>query len=506
VDSLDANRQSHLTDIPGETTDATDIAQNQLPQPWEITQFATISDRIFSRIDTHHKGILTRQDLALAVENTSFHGQEAAVVVALYELSSKTDLPDHNGEKGYSRSELADLELQLLLARRQSCLVPEGLSAANLDVPNLWAQMQFAFTNKKYQDRIVLDDIDKAIASSAGDDLEHQSLRFFRRHYAEIEGLAGYSKGSGLIEADLEIFAKKFVHSCGSLWTVNGTMRTEKSLEDRKVLPRSSKDINQPKENITYSSIEQGELNDCHFEASLSAVAKADNQSVNQMVSIEKDRNYKVVFPGAPGPYVVFPVTEAEMILGNRTGGKTTAAEKAAGLWRHELTHHGRREEHGEVPQMYMDPPGNEGLMIQLLTNHKVDRLDLTCDPSLQLSRGPEWHCVWSDDLQKALLDNITHKRAMVASREIEQMLEDKILSLPARHDYAILGYDPNEDSQQGGTLSIRNPHGLSGKYGSEFKMTLNEFLEHFGYVTEETDERLPEEKPTTVTKRVVDN
>jgi hypothetical protein len=80
---------------------------------------------------------------------------------------------------------------------------------------------------------------------------------------------------------------------------------------------------------------------------------------------------------------------------------------------------------------------------------------------------------------------DLSNHKAVLAGRNIDDLLKDRNFSLPAEHLYCVLGFDP--DGAGGGTVKIGNPYnGKDGTPDGVFALSLRDFMSSFSMIFEE--------------------
>ena len=127
-----------------------------------------------------------------------------------------------------------------------------------------------------------------------------------------------------------------------------------------------------PLESIKPEAINQGNIGDCYFLASLAAVAQTQPEKIRDAITDNHDGTYTVAFPGAKGEKIkVDAPTQSELGLyngGTKYGTWAAIMESAYGKYRAE--HNSRKEP--VPPQIGANEPGEAAPVIKLLTGHEA--------------------------------------------------------------------------------------------------------------------------------------
>jgi len=238
-----------------------------------------------------------------------------------------------------------------------------------------------------------------------------------------------------------------------------------------------------PLQDITPQHSSQGaEIGDCHFTATLSAMAKENPQAVRDMVKQNPNGGYTVTFPGDKDhPETVGAPNQWEL---------ETFATKQGGIWANVIEKAYRQRNH-----LPFNPPegGNAADDEKLLTgkpattvvpveacswsNRQLDRYvsgplfgQNSCGESNQdksLSEVLDRHLsatpITPDDLPRFLGEAAQNKDLIVAGTKKQfngppptaTDSSGHTVSIEANHDYTVINYDAKT-----GTITIRNPHG----------------------------------------------
>jgi hypothetical protein len=432
----------------------------------------------FNRLDKHHSGLITNNQLADLLENSNLKGADAATAAALYKINRELQqgdikIPMPANPKGLSSQELEQVIYKAEHARPDK-LPPADQSWDNVTAPDLWAQTQFILTHKDQKTgKITVPDIDKAIATTIGDAETKKSLNFFKQHYAEIVADGQRDANDGVTSQDLQNFARKYSSADDAF----NTMRNVIYFHSQVVNEKDSANLYvtlDPEQSVSHRGIEQGLEGDCYFEAPLASTADAHKSSIPKMIKANTDGTFTVTFAGQLYGYTVTKPTEAEHTLFNKgaiVGDWATTIEKAYGLSTSDANHHGLVQKEGEVPEEYSNHPGYANEALSTLTNRNVVAIKMSA--------------AGIDYVKEHLAAAERDGRAVVVDRQPENFANDELVDLPMGHAYSVLHYDPS--GPDGGTVTTRNPAGLAdGTYSGIFKMPLNQFVKSFRSIFEE--------------------
>ncbi len=237
-------------------------------------------------------------------------------------------------------------------------------------------------------------------------------------------------------------------------------------------------------------TIRQGRIGDCFCLAPIGAMVHRDPREVASMFSMAG--NYHcVVRIGAESVVVALP-TDAERAMGKlanngQDGLWVNLYEEAMGQLHNSLK---LPDQQSYSPIEAIVCGGSAGKIISLLTGHKVSGF------SLEFGKNPAASPALLDTklaaLRRKLADATGQKRLMTCSTE-----RPATPGLTSRHIYALLAYDPVNDTidlwnPHGNEFNPKGPSGLSNGYPTRnglFTIPVPEFVQLFsGMAFEDTE------------------
>lgn len=431
-------------------------------------QFADQSKKVLARIDPEGKGV-TKEQLAKALQDPSFKGQDAQVLAAMYfAFDGLHNLSHHEGLFDKSTITAADMDKykQIETAQQQKSSDAYSMKA--------WAHANLS--KYAHGDTLTHADLEKAINDPKTPDSDKQMLKKIDQHWSDLSEYMGFG---GTKVSDFDDYAQKMWNGTADAKVVSNVnwICSRTSLQaQQKGETNSLYATKNPLDSIKASDIKQGTTGDCYFDASLAAVANNQPELIKDMIKDNHDGTYTVTFQGAPNePITVKAPTEAEMGLyngGSKDGVWAAVVEKAFGQY---------KDNHAWL--FNSDTPQDEagagigGLKFQairLLTGHDTQTSMLSFHSQEEVANR----------LQAAFS---AHPPKVVAAGINKSLTGDDKTSdgLSRDHDYTVEGFIP--DGHGGGTVILRNPWGgADGTPDGTFQMPLSEFMKNFSDMTAE--------------------
>jgi hypothetical protein len=423
------------------------------------------------KIDTNHKGQVTKNQLERALEDPSFTGQQAQVLGA---MESKFDglhnLSHHEGWFQNQSISSADLD-QFQRIRNEF-----AKKQADATAIEMWQDLLPSFSRNGKN--LTREDIEVALESTGLTADTREVLQSIKRNYDAIAqpGEGGISKKDcedyfHAIQNDKETQLVEGVESaCAQIAERNRAMSGLRGLY---ATPNLQK-------NIRPEDIQQGSIGDCYFEASLAAVAYAEPRTIAQAIADNHDGTYTVTFAGAKDERItVTAPTEAEIGLYNggiKDGLWAGVMEKAYGQFR--INQDPPWVNRPGVPEEGADGGGYPEDVLPLLTGHQVEKVQVQGDEQSEQKLTERLARAFQSPNKKAVTASILGD-ASADTREPGKTPD----GLYERHAYTVTGIKltgPND-----GTVTIRNPAGgLDGTVYGTMTIPLEMFMRNFNYVT----------------------
>lgn len=437
------------------------------------TEFSAVAKGVIAKIDTEHKGYVTREQLAKALEDPQFKGKDAQALAAMYQnFDAMHNLSKHEGILDSKSITAGDLDKYNQIQVAQNQRVTDAYEM------KVWAHSNLAKFDKSGSGQLTASDIEKALKDPSLTANDRTMLQTIQKHYSEMGHF--YERGVNLKAFDdyaANIFrdtaeAKLTTKVWGSCYGVNQGQK-----------PSISHDLyadrQHPENSITPDGIKQGSIGDCYFEASLAAVAKSNPTIIKNMIKDNGNGTYTVTFPGAKGePITVKAPTEAEQGLynhGSAQGLWASVVEKAYGeycqkhFWRRSPFNLGG----GNTPEEGADGGGRTAGSMKLLTGSDTSTDMLLITSQATVARNLE--AAFSGKPPKSVTAGINNSF-------FGDQTDDKFY---VGHAYSITGFKP--DGKGGGMVTIRNPWGgKDGTTDGTITVPLATFLKNFSDVTYE--------------------
>lgn len=441
----------------------------------ETGEFARRARQLMAKIDTNGDDCLSTAELAKAVQDKQFKGQDAQVVAALYE--NRDELKNLNDDQVFE-SGVTFRDLARFGAIERKHRVHER--AARDAKEWLEDEDKFKRVDTNGNGFLSKDELIKASKQSnlSGEERELLSYMRYRVDSIQLESDDEWlPEQCGITRKDLEAHIKSASSSdeVQMLRAVKGVM--ERTSDSQRQGGDDLYGGKKAADSIKPEAIDQGFVGDCYFLASLASVAKSNPALIEKMIEDNKNGTYTVTFPGAANyPITVEAPTQAEAGLYNGVGENGTWAlvmEKAYGKYCQQNIY--RRLPFnpggGNTPVEGGDGGGFCSTSMKLLTGEGTTSLTTAFS--------------WRSQMQKQLEDAFSSNppRAVTAgickSTLSDGKSHETVDGFPMGHAYSILGFD--RTGPGGGTVTIRNPWGgADGSPKGTIQISLDKFRKNF--------------------------
>lgn len=440
--------------------------------PISAERFPAVAKDVLKQINPDGAPV-TKEQLAKALENPSFKGEQAQVLAAMYkgfdQLHNLSGNDSFFSKKGITGDDVDKY--------------PAAVKEHEAKVRDIYASKIWADQNIKRfagPDGVLKkNDIEKALngANISAEDKQH--LQKLNKLVDEIGNNPNWIGGEkGLTKEDIGKHAFSILNDGDRAKLVNNMSYAMSRTADARNETNGNRDL-YPPDGIKPDAIKQGMIGNCYFVAALAAVAKSNPESIRNMIKDNNDGTYTVTFPGAKNePITVKAPTEAEMGLYNNSGSNglwASVMEKAFGKYKDNHAWIG-----SYTPQEGADGGGYTEKSLALLSGKESTELNLyddKNDPSV---------------VHKYLRDAFESNppKAVTASSRLEwqgwwngwKTDGDTTDGFVRRHAFTITGFNP--DGPGGGTVTIRNPWGGSeNSTGGTISVPLHVFVKNFGRV-----------------------
>ncbi len=386
--------------------------------------FAAVAKTVLDKIDRSRTGHVNKEQLAQALEDPSFEGQEAQALAALYRNFNWFQfLPTHSQQNAIDAKDLDEYQkIQAAYWKRQ--LVARETRASN--------------NNEAHSEK-------NKGTLQAIKDFYHESIKSIE------DGMGPVEKWYEDELVNRVLMTCESVHA-GQMSSISRELYADKG---------------RPTSSIVAAAITQGYIGDCYFEASLAAVAKNHPKTIFDSINDNHNGTYTVTFPGAKNePITIKSPTQAEQGLYNhasRYGIWASVMEKAYGeycrrhFWRRSIFNltGGHTPAEGAAGGGYHPT-------IALLLGRSAKNYDLT---------SPMF-------IKEKLTDAFTHgaTRAVIARPYTTFLPGSTLDKFRTVHFYTVLGFTPNAKDDSLVTV-------WDSVDGEQRDVTLKTFMKNFNEV-----------------------
>lgn len=445
--------------------------------------FAPRAKEIFSKVDKDGNGYMSKDELAKAVQDKQFTGQDAQVIAALYDKCG--DLQKlSNDEFGWENDGVTqkDLDKFAEIEKHQREVVENAAVAKDIG-------------EKRYKDLdadgngfVTKEELQKAIDNGSFNDAEKNALNYMKSNFGTYQDASNDEWGfenDGITAKDIQKHHENVSANNDDAKIVNsvgGIMYRTSESQKAEICTDLFRDKTNPVNSIKADDIKQGTIGDCYFLSSLAAVAKSNPELIQKMIKDNGDGTATVTFPGAPNePITVQIPTAAEAGLYNasaKDGMWAATIEKAygkycqSGFWRRSPFNIGG----GNTPTEGGDGGGRTAGAMELLTGKSTNN-DSNFFTSEETTRQRLTEA-FSAKPPRAVTCGINKNPLELLGAESKT--GD---GFPTGHAYSIIDFDPN--GPDGGTVTVRNPWGgADDTTDGTKKISLRDFRKNFSDVT----------------------
>ncbi|MCB9469071.1 MAG: hypothetical protein H6677_12425 [Candidatus Obscuribacterales bacterium] len=434
-----------------------------VPKALTLPEFRDRAIERFKDIDTNDNGVISVSELAKAVEDGDFKGQDAQMLAGLYNAretiyKNAYDLPfPWTDQGGITRQDIALVGDEIM---------PPGFKG--LDA----VEKQFDDIDKDKDGYMTRRELENA-------KLDSTTLQFIEKEYGDIQGAKLDGFWSGISKADLAKYreeeGKDYEESDESLVlkAINDTQNTQRRLDAFGINEDTKFNFD-----FTYDRIQQSDAGSCYLISVLASAARNSPDTLENLIKDNNNGTYTVTFPGdRENPITVKAPTEAELGLfrhsrtPNRNQMWVPIMEKAYGEWR--LEHGDMREQRlSEKEKLAYDAAGQGGYI------DTVTRLVTGIEPEvtkLKRSSGPALEARFEKAFASGNQLNMTITTQTTDSGQTPSGYFGK-------HAYSILDYDGEREG--GASILLRNPWG-EGKDSprGEFWVKVDDLYKDFNIV-----------------------
>lgn len=417
---------------------------------------------------------VTKEQLAKAMENPAFKGEQAQALAAMYkgydQLHNLSGSDSFFSKKGITGEDVDKY--------------PAAVKEQEAKVTDIYSTKFWADNNLKRfagPDGVLKkSDIEKALADANVSATDKTHLQKLNKLVDEIGTNPNWIGGEkGLNKEAIAKHASSILNEGDGAKLVNTMSYAMSRTADARSESGGNRDL-YPPDGIKPDAVKQGMIGNCYFVSALASMAKSNPEAIRNMIKDNKDGTYTVTFPGAKNePITVKAPTEAEMGLYNNSsqnGLWASVMEKAYGQYRDNHAWIG-----SYTPQEAADGGGRPEKVLALLSGKEAKELDLYNEKNDQNAVRQFLSDAFSSNPPKAVTANsrLEWQGWFSGGWKTEGDTADGFVR---RHAFSIVGFTP--DDKNGGTVTIRNPWG--GKDNSTsgtISIPLNVFMKNFGEI-----------------------
>lgn len=436
-------------------------------------QFATRAEAIFDRIDGNDDDWMSAEELAAAVQNRDFQGEDAQVVAALYASRNTMQMLSRDEWSTLDDDGVTRADLQAF-GRQTSAR--EATSPA---IDLLRGETNFNRFDSDRDGYIARAELDAARQNAGLSEADRTNLQRLNDNFNNIVGASNDEWGfDGRIStADVtEYWNQTYQSIAGQTETqVSSTMNRTRESQYNHLNSRLFATPDDPLLSISPDAVVQGTIGDCYYLAAVSSLAASNPQAIRDMIRDNGNGTYTVTFPGdTANPVTINGPTDAERGLyngGHKYGTWAGILERAFGQYQSEHANLFRRarvswESGGNIPTEYAGASGQTSWTTELLTGRSTETISAS-----------------NSELATRLERAIDSNSAITAGINPRLFSNTSTDGYPTRHAYSIIDFEP--DGQGGGMVTVRNPWGQNDSSTSgTTRISLQQFQNNFSDVT----------------------
>jgi hypothetical protein len=430
----------------------------------DLEHFADDAKKMLPEIGGDHAVAVTKAQLAAAVLNPKFTGDQTKALVAMYEnFDVLHNLSGHEGWTDTASISAADLDKFKSVEKSRSAFQSETTEL------KLWAHDNLTRFSSNGGDLLTKADVERALKDPATSPHDRQMLEMASIIPGKLDP-AHFVTGLTVKDFDKQYDAAWDEPEGRMVSAVYGSYYDV--VNDGEKACRDLYGSSDPLKSITTNGVKQGAIGDCYFEAPLASLAKTDPALIRDSIVDNHNGTYTVTFAGAKDePITVKAPTEAELSIYNRGGTSgewASVMEKAYGQY---------RENHAwlssRTPQESADGGAPAAPVVSLLTGKDADYLEITdlsqeeAANRLKQAFSPDSPLVVVAGTPSDLFGNWSSGPSVTAD------------GFDKCHDYSVISFTPI--GKDDGKVGLRNPHaGKDGTPDGTIEIPLAEFLRNF--------------------------
>lgn len=434
--------------------------------------FADAGKGVLKKVDTDNSGWVTRSQLARAMQDPSFKGQDAQALVALYKnfdsLLKLSGVSSWTGERinGYVLDMYQAVEQNRTHERQESAVMKK------------WAHDNLAKFSTSGGVYLTHEDIDGALSNKGTAPGDREMLTLVKKHFDELQPLP-YLNALTTKQFDLldeRLWKDDTADLMANMWGSCHAVANEAQKSGTAYDLYGGKD---PLSAITPDGVRQGNIGDCYFEAVVAAFARSNPALLRDCIRDNKNGTYTVTFPGDKDWHITIQApTEAELGLynhGSSSGVWASVLEKAYGQYRNYQNWFNQ----AETPQAAADGGGQSNQVIELFTGKSPTVKSVGETSPAEMAKTIES----AISSHKAIVAGINKDADWMVYFHIDTPTTgDKFYKW---HEYSITGFAP--DGHGSGMVEIRNPWGgTKDTPDGTIQIPLDKFMRNFSDITTE--------------------
>jgi len=431
--------------------------------------FAEVAKHVIAKVGQN--GAVTHEQLAKAVQDPSFTGQEAQVLAALYhKFDQLHNLSGH--EMPWSPQTITTGDVD----KYQHIQAQQDKESAAIGPLYSWAPQSIARFSSD-GNSLNQNDIHKALNNPNTSAYDKQMLHQLDEHWSEMTSWTHPTMTAKDVQDFVTNFSKTDQHKLVS--DVEWACRLS-AMHGQKADICHDLYAGDPLDSIKHGDIKQGLCGDCYFEAAVAGLARSNPEAIKQMITDNHDGTYTVAFPGrdtGERPITVTAPTETELGLyngGSKYGCWASVLEKAYGQYRE--NHEGQL---AQTPEDFADGGGNPGPVFKLLTGK--DSTDMNVNGTSQADMATALQHAFESKPPLAVAAVIDGDSNLI--KWIGQGSDNTADGFYKEHVYTITGVGKDANGQL--MVEIRNPwDNKNVAKGAHVTIPLSEFMKDFNSVS----------------------
>ncbi len=486
---------------PSEKTEESDKSKNPKSEPKPAERMIDWLEKNFKQLDADGDGKVTKEELGHAMLNPKLaNGEGAAYLSTAYlkadswseaaaSLRASSDGKKDGKEKPGDPS--AEKEDKNGITRADLKTVRENLP--RLDQKDTADSLKIDSINGIFgridsnDDRVITpQELKSALDRKDWSKEQRESLELLNKKFSDVskasDDMTPGSEGQYYIQPQKLVPRTKDDEVDTSVKTYVSQIDIEKFAKEGDKFMDSLKGTLAYKQQRLKSEDSQGETGSCFVLSPMNAMLEKNPNAIKNMIRDNKDGTSTVTFPGAKDkPVTISNPTDAERLTYS-SGSQSAIIEKAYA--KHMAAQSGQEAKFS----------GKDGKLRSPVQEIMKDGGDMAESMKLLTGREAGFVTTNNDKLVSHLKNaNLKDQNVVAVSKTKDKLPEGS--PLLHTHAFAVTGFDekthtvelknPYSSSRDGSPIEPINSQGkaLDGKNDGRFKMPLNEFKKHFGWV-----------------------